>query len=201
MASGMISKPYDGVFKRSLTTGDDLNSLVGANASGLYQIQSGVSNAPSDWSWLVVTGGTGSSQLVITATRLFFRAYTGTPLAWTAWRKVTNDDEYFTNRPITYVTNSIVGENALYRCRCASIGRFATFYMNLHLGPVSTSDFVKIGTCAINPYVSVLASVPIQDTTDNATFEIATNGDLLVYKPNTSTGFVRGCYTFGLETV
>lgn len=76
---------------RSLSSGDDLNTLVSSDDSGFYYIGGGVSHAPQDWCALIViarmTGG--CTQIAISASNLYYRQYTGSPLAWTSWRYVT----------------------------------------------------------------------------------------------------------------
>ena len=72
---------------RILNSGD-LNDLIGAENAGFYYIQPGVTNAPQTWTWLLVMGGTGTAQLMLSQNRLYLRAYTGSPLAWTAWTTI-----------------------------------------------------------------------------------------------------------------
>ena len=76
---------------RSLSSGDDLNTLVSSDNSGFYYIGGGVSHAPQDWCALIViarmTGG--CTQIAISSNNLFYRQYTGSPLAWSSWRVLT----------------------------------------------------------------------------------------------------------------
>ena len=68
--------------------GDDLNSLYNDYDSGFYQITTGVTNSPATWCKLIVIGGTGCMQFVVNVGTIFFRMYTGSPLAWSPWRYV-----------------------------------------------------------------------------------------------------------------
>ena len=74
---------------RTLTSGDDLNNLYNDYDSGFYRINSGVAHSPQDWCRLIVIGGSGCAQLVITPSTLYYRMYTGSPLAWSSWRSLT----------------------------------------------------------------------------------------------------------------
>jgi hypothetical protein len=75
--------------KGRLTAGADLNDYKGIYNSGLYEITNGVANTPQAWTWLIVIGGTGTAQIVVGQNVIYVRCYTGTPLAWTVWRKIT----------------------------------------------------------------------------------------------------------------
>lgn len=74
--------------KGIIRSGDDMNNYAGLNKTGFYEIQSGVANAPTTWVWCIIIGGTGTLQLVFSASRIYVRAYTGNPLAWTTWKGV-----------------------------------------------------------------------------------------------------------------
>lgn len=65
----------------------DLNDYKGIDAAGFYFISTGVQNTPANWSWLIVIGGSGTTQIVIQTNAIYVRAYTGSPLAWTTWTK------------------------------------------------------------------------------------------------------------------
>lgn len=71
-----------------LRSGDDLDNYKGTNATGLYEITTGVANAPIEWCWMLVIGGSGSIQIIFSQTRIYVRAYTGNPLHWQAWCQV-----------------------------------------------------------------------------------------------------------------
>lgn len=78
-----------GVIPKTLGAGDDLNNLYNDYDSGFYRINSGVANSPQDWCRLIVIGGSGCAQLIITPSNLWYRMYTGSPLAWSSWRYLT----------------------------------------------------------------------------------------------------------------
>lgn len=88
MASGLVNKPIQ-LYKKNLQTGDDLNSLYGVSAVGFYHISESVANSPVNWAHLIVLPGTGTYQVIFKENVWYGRAYTGYPLAWTAWRKIT----------------------------------------------------------------------------------------------------------------
>ena len=94
MASGIISKPYSGLFVKQLGSSDDLNTLYGKDASGFYEIGMNVANSPANWCWLIVTGGTGTHQYILGSYEMQWRAYTGTPLHWTSWQKISTARSY-----------------------------------------------------------------------------------------------------------
>lgn len=89
MATGTIQNMIPFI-RGALSSGSDLNDLNHAYDDGLYRIKSGVDNAPTTWTWmLVITGGdSGVCQIVFSSTKIYLRAYTGNPLAWTAWRHI-----------------------------------------------------------------------------------------------------------------
>ena len=66
----------------------NLNDFKNQNCCGFYYCQAGVANAPTDWSWLLVINGSGTIQVCFTQSRIFIRAYTGNPLAWTNWASI-----------------------------------------------------------------------------------------------------------------
>ena len=72
---------------RTLTSNDNLNNLYNESDSGWYSLQANVQNAPANWCRMLVIGGAGCAQIVITATEIIIRMYTGSPLAWTTWRR------------------------------------------------------------------------------------------------------------------
>lgn len=77
------------LFKKRLSSGDNLNNLIGDSATGFYYVGVGVANAPQDWTWLIVIGGSGTMQVGFSENKIFLRAYTGSPLLWTSWRQIT----------------------------------------------------------------------------------------------------------------
>ena len=85
---------------KALTSSDDLNDLYNEADSGWYSLGNNVQNAPESWCRMLVIGGSGCSQVVFTATFIYVRMYTGSPLAWLAWRKIlpseTVDDKILT---------------------------------------------------------------------------------------------------------
>ena len=72
-----------------LGSGDNLNNLTGKSSTGVYYISTGVSNSPVDWATLLVIGGIGTSQIIFNVNTIYMRMYTGSPLAWSAWRYYT----------------------------------------------------------------------------------------------------------------
>lgn len=62
--------------------------------NGLYLVGSGITNSAMDWCALIVVGSSsgavGAHQMEFAGGgALCYRSYTGTPLAWTPWRKLT----------------------------------------------------------------------------------------------------------------
>lgn len=71
---------------RRLGSGTDLDNY---KTTGFYGITSGAANAPQNWTWLMVIGAAGGVvQVVFAQAKIMIRAYTGYPLAWTAWKSV-----------------------------------------------------------------------------------------------------------------
>lgn len=71
---------------RRLGSGTDLDDY---KTTGFYGITSGAANAPQNWTWLMVIGAAGGVvQVVFAQAKIMVRAYTGYPLAWTAWKSV-----------------------------------------------------------------------------------------------------------------
>ena len=67
----------------------DLNDLRGSGATGFYEIGQNLPNSPASWCWMMVIGGIGTIQIAFAPTKIYIRAYTGNPLAWTAWKSIT----------------------------------------------------------------------------------------------------------------
>ena len=67
----------------------DLNDLRGPGATGFYEIGQNLPNSPASWCWFMVIGGTGTIQIAFAPNKIYIRAYTGNPLAWTAWKSIT----------------------------------------------------------------------------------------------------------------
>ena len=86
MASGTIKMPS--ITNGRILNSGDLNDLKGSENAGFYYVQTGVNNAPQAWTWLLVMGGTGTVQLLFSQNRIYLRAYTGNPLAWTNWTNI-----------------------------------------------------------------------------------------------------------------
>lgn len=63
----------------------DLNDYKG---TGLYEITTNNSHAPTTWAWMLVIGGIGSIQIVFAQTYIYVRTYSGSPLTWSTWRRV-----------------------------------------------------------------------------------------------------------------
>jgi len=84
-------------WKRIVTNGEVLGSGRNLNdydysRAGIYELQSGMSNAPLNWGCLIVGGYAGSHQLAFNySSGIFIRSKTGSPLAWTRWRQVVTD--------------------------------------------------------------------------------------------------------------
>lgn len=71
---------------KRLGSGTDLDNY---KTTGFYGITSGAANAPQSWTWLMVIGAAGGVvQVVFAQNKIMIRAYTGYPLAWTAWKSV-----------------------------------------------------------------------------------------------------------------
>lgn len=75
--------------KGIIYSGDDMNNYTGTDKTGFYEIRNNVGHTPQDWTWCIVIGGSGTLQLAFSQNKIFIRAYTGTPLTWTAWRSIT----------------------------------------------------------------------------------------------------------------
>ena len=79
-------------FTTTIKTGDNLNDYT---TSGLYIINAAagnVENCPAGYSALIVTKVPNVStvhQLCYNNNFIYTRAYTGNPLAWSAWKSVT----------------------------------------------------------------------------------------------------------------
>ena len=67
----------------------DLNDLRGPGATGFYEIGQNLPNSPASWCWFMVIGGTGTIQIAFAPNKIYIRAYTGNPLAWTVWKSIT----------------------------------------------------------------------------------------------------------------
>lgn len=90
---------------------------------------------------------------------------------------------------LTYTSNSVVTQTSLNRCSVMRYGKICVLYLNLNVEGVTTSDFVKIGTCSFSG--SAMYTGAIQGTSGNATLYL--NGtNLTIYKPTTHSGWVRG---------
>lgn len=95
MASETVICPNVWAIRRQLGQGDDLNSMVGLEYSGIYSIGENVTNAPSTWVMLINVAMSANStrQICIKNTNssgtIYTRAYMGTPRAWTRWMEVT----------------------------------------------------------------------------------------------------------------
>ena len=90
MADSKIPAYNPFVYHGTLGSGDDLNNIKGRDKVGMYSITSNVSNAPSGGNWSILLSfvfGSGQ-QIVITHNAIMARAYTGSPLAWTAWKRI-----------------------------------------------------------------------------------------------------------------
>lgn len=71
---------------KRLGSGTDLDDY---KTTGFYGITSGALNSPQNWTWLMVIGAAGGVvQVVFAQNKIMIRAYTGYPLAWTAWKSV-----------------------------------------------------------------------------------------------------------------
>lgn len=78
-------------FKGRLVNGADLNSLNDSTLrTGFYSVGGGVINSAMEWCMLInVCDGTyGTFQIEFSGLQAYFRAYTGSPLAWTAWKRI-----------------------------------------------------------------------------------------------------------------
>ena len=86
-------------FTTTIKTGDNLNDYT---TSGLYIINAAagnVENCPAGYSALIVTKVPNVStvhQLCYNNNFIYTRAYTGNPLAWSAWKQVPSRDEFDT---------------------------------------------------------------------------------------------------------
>ena len=92
MATSTIGKVREFDVAARLGSSDDLNNLNKKERTGVYQITSGVSNAPANWSILFnvcVSDNGYTAQMVFTHLGIWARLYSGNPLAWEAWRHVT----------------------------------------------------------------------------------------------------------------
>lgn len=88
MAEGKIKNPTPSATTvRVLVSGDNLNDIYGNLLTACY-ITSGVINSPDSWVWLLVLGGTGTTQVIFAPNYIKIRSYTGSPIAWTQWRTV-----------------------------------------------------------------------------------------------------------------
>lgn len=75
-------------YKGFLPTTTDLNVLTGVDNVGVYAIQSSAVNCPAAWAILYNCVPTYGTQMLVSATTIWTRSYTGSPLAWTSWRSV-----------------------------------------------------------------------------------------------------------------
>lgn len=74
---------------RLLDSSTNLNNLRGASAAGFYEVGANVPNAAQDWGFLLVWGVDGTIQVEVVPSKIYVRAYTGAPKAWTAWKSIT----------------------------------------------------------------------------------------------------------------
>ena len=89
LAGGLkINNLYDVLSSQTtiLSSGNDMNDI---KTQGFYYVQTGVTNAPQSWCWCIVIGGSGVMQIVISTTKIYTRAFTGSPLAWESWKSIT----------------------------------------------------------------------------------------------------------------
>lgn len=86
MASGSVTTD-NVLFKGSLTSGDNLNTMYGTEYNGLYTIGTGVTGAPTTWGFLlIIASGTAMTcQVFIKASTLYVRTRQGSPASWSSW--------------------------------------------------------------------------------------------------------------------
>lgn len=77
-----------------LNNANDLNDFKGTGYAGMYYLQAGVNNAPSDWCWMLVINGSGTVQICCSQNGMWIRAYTGYPMTWTNWVKSPTRSEF-----------------------------------------------------------------------------------------------------------
>lgn len=80
----------DGV-KGTIMSGD-LNDYIGMRYAGIWYIgvtATAITNCPVGYGMLIVGP---SIQLAIGKWEMYFRGYTGNPLTWSVWHKVTTTD-------------------------------------------------------------------------------------------------------------
>ena len=74
-----------------LPSGSDLNTLIGNEKSGFYYITTGVANVPDNLTYaalLVIANDNVTFQIVSNQQGIWWRAYTGSPIAWRAWKSI-----------------------------------------------------------------------------------------------------------------
>lgn len=99
---------------KALQSGDDLNNYKGPGYTGCYVIVPGVVNSPANYCWVFVIGGTGTQQVAFEDKEgVYIRAYTGAPIAWTAWKKIT-PNEGLTSFNLTINTAGATGSASVY---------------------------------------------------------------------------------------
>lgn len=108
---------------KALTSNNNLNDLYNEADSGWYSLGANVQNAPESWCRMLVIGGGGCSQIIFTSTNIYTRMYTGSPLAWTAWRKFWNAENIVPkNITVSAHADTTWSNDAWFDAKCAAGG-------------------------------------------------------------------------------
>ncbi len=184
-----------GVWKRIVTNGEVLGSGRNLNdydysRAGIYELQTGMSNAPLTWGCLVVGGHTGSHQLAFNSNGIFVRSKTGSPLAWTGWKQaVTNIIE-----KDTYENTSVKRGELIARRQ----GNVVTINSPNDAISVTANTWVHYVTLGTRYRPSETTYVPVGNagTAFSRWVRIATDGNVYLYTQQA----VTSAQNFGFST-
>lgn len=159
ITSGLLSQF---IFLKNVPSGDDLDDYRGEERQGFYYISTGVVNSPTNRAALMVMSkGSFTLQFIIRGFHIYWRDYSGNPLAWGKWRKAENT-EYYAGEQIrsydTFVGKGTQGQDGYYGCvvlpktvpagasvTIDSISQFGTWFSD---GQSHTVDLDNIDTIA-----------------------------------------------------
>lgn len=137
-------------YRRTLSTGDDLDNIYGADATGFYEITSGVANSPSDWGTVEVICGNGedtgtrwTKQIAYFTTLTCFRTRNSNG-TWTAWVifRTTNEQPLYSsatlsNESLVNCTGTVAARPAIWR------NQYYEYYLS---GKLEITNLVRTGS-------------------------------------------------------
>lgn len=173
-SSGTVTATYPATgIKKSLTSGDDLNTLTGSKDNGEYLIGNGVTNAPLSWGGLLNISSGSAHQLAYNRDAMYVRSYTGSPLAWQNWKRI---DETFASdiksKNLLKLSQFTIFENYGVKITPQANGTFkitgvCTTSFNITLGTASLTAGEKYYLSGATGGSSTTAFLNIQSVTND----------------------------------